>query len=108
MVVSRNGVDYGAPLEVSSSLGLFGNLDYLFVVQFLFSLFGLLLSFDAVTREKEAGTLRSILANPVSRTALAASFGTSKELKPWASARRLMVFEAKSSPARSFRSCALS
>ena len=72
LVVGEHGVGYGAPLEVSPSLGLFGGIDYLFVVQFLFSLFAVLLSFDAVTREKEAGTLRSILANPVGRAELAA------------------------------------
>ncbi len=72
VLVGRHGVEYGAPLEVNPSLGLFGGLDYLFVVQLLFSLFAVLLSFDAVTREKEAGTLRSILANPVSRASLAA------------------------------------
>ncbi|MGD2114824.1 MAG: ABC transporter permease subunit [Acidobacteriota bacterium] len=72
ILVGRHGVEYGAPLEVSPSLGLFGGIDYLFVVQLLFSLFAVLLSFDAVTREKEAGTLRSILANPVRRSTLAA------------------------------------
>lgn len=72
VVVGRHGVEYGAPLEVSPSLGLFGGIDYLFVVQLLFSLFAVLLSFDAITREKEAGTLRSILASSVSRSTLAA------------------------------------
>jgi len=72
VLVGRHGVEYGAPLEVSPSLGLFGGIDYLFVVQLLFSLFAVLLSFDAITREKEAGTLRSILANPVGRASLAA------------------------------------
>ncbi len=72
VVVGRHGAEYGAPLEVSPSLGLFGGIDYLFVVQLLFSLFAVLLSFDAITREKEAGTLRSILASSVSRSTLAA------------------------------------
>ncbi len=71
LVVSRQGVEYGAPLDEQSSSGLFGSIDYLFIVEFVFSLFAILLSFDAVTREKESGTLRSMLANPVSRACLA-------------------------------------
>jgi ABC-type transport system involved in multi-copper enzyme maturation permease subunit len=71
LVVGKNSVEYGAPLDVQSSSGIFGSIDYLFVVQFIFSLFAVLLSFDAITREKEQGTLRTILSNPVGRAALA-------------------------------------
>lgn len=71
LVVGKNSVEYGAPLAVGSSMGLFGSIDYLFVVEFVFSLFAILMSFDAITREKENGTLRSILANAVSRPVLA-------------------------------------
>ncbi len=72
LVVGRQGVEYGAPLDEQSSVGLFGSIDYLFIVELIFSLFAILLSFDAITREKESGTLRTILANRVSRGALAA------------------------------------
>lgn len=72
LVVRRHGVEYGSPLDEQSSVGLFGSIDYLFIVEFIFSLFAILLSFDAVTREKEHGTLRTILANRVSRASLAA------------------------------------
>ncbi len=71
LIIGKNSVEYGAPLEDRSSIGLFGSIDYLFVVEFVFSLFGILMSFDAITREKENGTLRSILANSVSRPVLA-------------------------------------
>lgn len=71
LVVGKNGVEYGAPLDVQSSSGLFGSIDYLFVVQFIFSLFAVLLSFDAITREKEHGTLRAILSNSLGRAKLA-------------------------------------
>lgn len=71
LLISRHSVEYGAPLDVKQPAGLFGAIDYLFVVQFIFSLFAVLLSFDAVTREKESGTLRSVLSNPLSRAALA-------------------------------------
>jgi ABC-type transport system involved in multi-copper enzyme maturation permease subunit len=70
LVVNRHGVEYGAPLEEQSSAGLFGAIDYLFIVEFIFSLFAILLSFDAITREKERGTLRGVLSNPVSRAGL--------------------------------------
>lgn len=72
LVVGRHSVEYGAPVDVQPTSGLLGAIDYLFVVQFIFSLFAVLLSFDAITREKESGTLRSILSNPLSRAALAA------------------------------------
>ncbi len=72
LLIGKYSVEYGAPLEAPSALGLFGNIDFLFIVQFVFSLFAVLLSFDAITREKEQGTLRSILSNSVSRSALAA------------------------------------
>ena len=71
LVVGKNSVEYGAPLDVQSSAGLFGSIDYLFVVQFIFSLFAVLLSFDAITREKENGTLRTMLSNRLGRAALA-------------------------------------
>ena len=71
LLVGKNSVEFGAPLDVQASSGLFGSIDYLFVVQFIFSLFAILLSFDAITREKEQGTLRTILSNPIGRAKLA-------------------------------------
>lgn len=71
LVVGKQSVEYGAPLDVQSAISLFGGIDYLFVVQFIFSLFAVLLSFDAITREKENGTLRTMLSNPLGRAALA-------------------------------------
>ncbi len=72
LLIGKYSVEYGAPLEAPSALSLFGQIDFLFVVQFVFSLFAVLLSFDSITREKEQGTLRSILSNSVSRSTLAA------------------------------------
>ncbi len=71
LLVSKYSVEYGAPLDAKQPAGLFGAIDYLFVVQFIFSLFAVLLAFDAITREKESGTLRSMLANRLSRATLA-------------------------------------
>jgi len=42
--------------------------DLTFVVQFLLSFFAVILAFNAVTGEKEAGTLRLVYANPAKRS----------------------------------------
>lgn len=46
--------------------------DFLYVVRVVLSLVALLFGFDQVSREKEAGTLRLILANPASRAGVLA------------------------------------
>lgn len=52
------------------ALALFGELDLTFISSFIFSLFALLFSYDAVTGERERGTLQLIMANCNSRAAL--------------------------------------
>jgi ABC-2 type transport system permease protein len=46
--------------------------DLTFVVQFLLSFFALVLAFDAVTAEKQRGTLRLVYSNPVKRATFVA------------------------------------
>ncbi|MBM3312423.1 MAG: hypothetical protein FJY80_13060 [Candidatus Aminicenantes bacterium] len=46
--------------------------DFLYIVKVVLSLVALLFGFDLVTREREAGTLKLALANPVSRAAVLA------------------------------------
>ena len=65
--MTRNGITQGAPALVSSLSNLLGHLDFLFIVGTVFSLLALLFTFDAVAGEREAGTLRITLANPVPR-----------------------------------------
>lgn len=48
-------------------LSSLGSLDFLFLVQVVFSLLAILLSFDMIAGEKERGTLRAVLANSVPR-----------------------------------------
>jgi ABC-type transport system involved in multi-copper enzyme maturation permease subunit len=48
-------------------LASLGSLDFLFLVQVVFSLLAILLSFDMIAGEKERGTLRAVLANSVPR-----------------------------------------
>jgi len=66
--MTRLGVQHGttALSEAPISYAL-GNLDFLFLVSTVFSLLALLFTFDAVTGEREAGTLRITLSNAVPR-----------------------------------------
>ncbi len=49
-------------------LAVFGLLDLSFIVKIILSLFAILFTFDAISGEKESGTLRQSLANPVKRS----------------------------------------
>ena len=66
--MTRNGVRQGSTgLAHASVAYAFGNLDFLFIVGTVFSLLALLFTFDAVAGEREAGTLRINLSNPLPR-----------------------------------------
>ncbi len=52
------------------TLPYFNRLDWVFIVKVLFSLFGIILTFDAITGEKERGTLTLICSNSISRAAI--------------------------------------
>ena len=59
-----------SPAEAEPILGVFPPLDTGVVVQVVLGLFVLLLTYDAICGEKEAGTLRLIASFPVSRNRL--------------------------------------
>ena len=63
----KEGRYYASPV-----LSVFGELDLNFVIAFIFPLFAILFSYNAIAGEKESGTLRLIAANPVSRVSIAA------------------------------------
>lgn len=66
--MTRNGVQQGSTGLAQASIAYaLGNLDFLFIVGTVFSLLALLFTFDAVAGEKEAGTLRLTLSNPLPR-----------------------------------------
>ena len=66
--MTRNGVRQGsAGVSQASVAYALGNLDFLFIVGIVFSLLALLFTCDAVAGEKEAGTLRINLSNPLPR-----------------------------------------
>jgi ABC-type transport system involved in multi-copper enzyme maturation permease subunit len=60
----------GGGLE-NELLALFPTFDLIDVARYVLGLLALLLSFDAVSGERESGTLRLVLSNPVSRGRLA-------------------------------------
>jgi ABC-type transport system involved in multi-copper enzyme maturation permease subunit len=47
---------------------LFPPLDFLFIVTIIMSLLAILFSYDAITGERQSGTLRLVVANSISRT----------------------------------------
>ncbi len=53
-----------------SILSVQGKFDFVFLVQMVLSLIGLLFASDVVAGEKESGTLRAMLANPLPRDAV--------------------------------------
>ncbi len=58
------------PLAETPVLAVLGELDFDAVARVFLSLFVLLLTYDAVAGEKEAGTLKVVLSNPVPRAQL--------------------------------------
>lgn len=58
------------PVSETPVLAVLGQLDLNAVVRVFLSLFALLLTYDAVAGEKESGTLRAVLSNPVPRAQL--------------------------------------
>ncbi len=65
--VSPMGVDqYGVNLTFPG----FQLVDWVFILKMLFSLFAILLTFDAVSGEKESGTLALMCSNSVSRASI--------------------------------------
>ena len=51
-------------------LNIFASIDFTVICQVVMSLLGLLFSYDAISREKEAGTLRLTLSCPIQRPTL--------------------------------------
>ena len=69
--MTRNGIQRGeAALSTAPIAFVLGHLDFVFVVSTVFSLLALLFTFDTITGEKEAGTLRITLANALPRDIL--------------------------------------
>jgi len=56
---------YDNPLPI-----LFPSLDFLFIVTIIMSLLAILFSYDAITGERQSGTLRLVIANSVPRTTI--------------------------------------
>ena len=66
--LDSNQATFGTPRSYGDPIyEIFGRIDFLFVVQAVLSLVALLFAFDSVSGEKESGTLKLALANPVPR-----------------------------------------
>ncbi len=64
------GVEAGPPAVRPERLAdILGTLDLEFLVRVVLGLLAILLAFDAISGEKELGTLRAVLSQPVSRAA---------------------------------------
>jgi ABC-type transport system involved in multi-copper enzyme maturation permease subunit len=61
-------IPYGSRFNEEPLFAVFRFLDLSFVFQIVLSLFAILLGYDAISGEKERGTLRLAMANSVSRT----------------------------------------
>lgn len=62
------GLIAGPPLMQADGLaGLGGEVDFVFITQIVLGLLAFLLSFDAISGEKENGTLRLLMSHPVAR-----------------------------------------
>ena len=60
-------IGFGPRQDDRPTATLFNIPDPGYIIQLLVSMLALLFSFDAITREKESGTLRALLANPLHR-----------------------------------------
>jgi ABC-type transport system involved in multi-copper enzyme maturation permease subunit len=66
--VSQRGLSFGDSEVVDNPIvHLFGSIDLFFIVRFILSLIAISLSYNLICGEKELGTLRLILSNPVPR-----------------------------------------
>ncbi len=58
----------GSDYDANPLIGIFDRLDLTFVVRVVLSLLAIVLSYNAISGEKERGTLKLIVSNPVPRT----------------------------------------
>jgi len=70
LIIGIPGNDTQDSLDENPLTILFPHLDFLFIVTIVMSLLALLFSYDAVTKEREKGTLRQMISNSVSRTTI--------------------------------------
>jgi len=67
----KDGISFGMGQMLDNPVAaLFGKIDLHFIVKFVLSLVAIVLSFNMICGEKESGTLRLVLSNPVPRDAL--------------------------------------
>lgn len=70
LIIGISGSEGSNSLDDNPLPILFPHLDFLFIVTIVMSLLALLLSYDAVTGERQRGTLRQVISNSISRTTI--------------------------------------
>jgi ABC-type transport system involved in multi-copper enzyme maturation permease subunit len=68
LIIGISGKENAESFDDSPLPILFPPLDFLFIVTIIMSLLAILFSYDAITGERQSGTLRLMIANSVSRT----------------------------------------
>ena len=70
LIIGIAGSDGRESIDDNPLPVLFPHLDFLFIVTIIMSLLALLFSYDAVTGERQRGTLRQVISNSVPRTTI--------------------------------------
>jgi len=68
LIIGMSGDENSNSFDENPLPILFPSLDFLFIVTIIMSLLSILFSYDAVTGERQSGTLRLVIANSVPRT----------------------------------------
>ena len=102
LIIGISGSEGSNSLDNNPLPILFPHVDFLFIVTIIMSLLALLFSYDAVTGERQRGTLRQVISNSISRTTILLGKvvgGTASLLIPFILALLLGVLYINLSPA---------
>lgn len=70
LIIGMSGYENSNSFDENPLPILFPSLDFLFIVTIIMSLLAILFSYDAITGERQSGTLRLVIANSVPRTTI--------------------------------------
>ncbi len=70
LIIGMSGDENSKSFDENPLPILFPSLDFLFIVTIIMSLLAILFSYDAITGERQSGTLKLVIANSVPRTTI--------------------------------------
>jgi ABC-type transport system involved in multi-copper enzyme maturation permease subunit len=70
LIIGISGAENTNSFDENPLPTLFPSLDFLFIVTIIMSLLAILFSYDAITGERQSGTLRLVIANSIPRTTI--------------------------------------